>query len=71
MKLSRVKAPFMAFYLLIYVIGNHFSVGRRINRADALEEGRTDRGFDPGLEVLPATLQMLINFFLVSALCVR
>ena len=63
--------PIMAFHLLNNVIGNHLPVGGRINRADAPEEGRTDRVFDPCLEVLPATLQMLVHLLLASALCAR
>ena len=63
--------PIMAFHLLNNVIGNHLPVGGRINRADAPEEGRTDRVFDPCLEVFPAALQMLVHLLLASALCAR
>jgi hypothetical protein len=56
--------PIMAFHLLNNVIGNHLPVGGCINRADAPEEGRTDRVFDPSLEVLPAAIQMLVHLYL-------
>ena len=61
----------MAFHLLKNVIGNHRPVSGRINRADAPEEGRTYRVFDPGLEVLPTAIQMLVHLLLASALCAR